>query len=252
MDALTSPPWSPVWDKLRSEQGLTCSGFTRETYPIMPVPAIGRGWSQSALGVTAAGEWLRNLLRRTETVGDIRLATHSCKATLLSWCSKAHLSHDDRRLLGYHTSSSDASMLVYSRDAMLGPLRSLCRIISQVVSGEFSPDATRSGLFLSRHDGLSDEVSEISSVGSEDEDDADLFEEEKAVEDVGGRWQPNDIPDGFVYFRHLSSRCIHKTLNESGSLFACGRSISTRYERQAERPKFFHPLCGSCFKDYHA
>ena len=119
-------------------------------------------------------------------------------------------------------------------------------------SFQFSPDATRSGLFLSRHDGLSDEVSEISSVGSEDEDDADLFEEEKAVEDVGGRWQPNDIPDGFVYFRHLSSRCIHKTLNESGSLFACGRSISTRYERQAERPKFFHPLCGSCFKDYHA
>jgi len=72
--------------------------------------------------------------------------------------------------------------------------------------------------------------------------------EEKAVEDVGGRWQPNDILDGFVYFRFLSSRCIHKILDGSGSLFACGRSISTRYERQAERPKFFHPLCGTCFQ----
>ena len=93
---------------------------------------------QSALGVTAAGEWLRNLLRRTETVGDIRLATHSCKATLLSWCSKAHWAHDDRRLLGYHTSSADSSMLVYSRDAMAGPLRALWGVISKVVSGEFN------------------------------------------------------------------------------------------------------------------
>ncbi len=41
----------------------------------MPAPAMGRGWSQAALGVTAAGEWLRNLLRRT--VGSIRIATHT-------------------------------------------------------------------------------------------------------------------------------------------------------------------------------
>ena len=37
----------------------------------MPAPAMGRGWSQAALGVTAAGEWLRNLLcRTTHSEGD--------------------------------------------------------------------------------------------------------------------------------------------------------------------------------------
>ena len=252
VDALTSPPWLPVWDKLRSDQGLTCSGYTSPVYPIMPAPAMSRGWSQAALGVTAAGEWLRNLLRRTETVGSIRIATHSLKASLLSWCSKAAISHDDRRLLGYHTASSDASMLVYSRDAMAGPLRSLCEIIGKVVSGEFNPDATRSGLFVPRPLGEDLEVSDLSSLGSEDEDDADLFEEEKAVEDVAGRWQPADIDDSCIYFRHSSSRCIHKTMDEAGLQFACGRTISVRYEKQEERPKFFHPLCGMCFRDYHA
>ena len=187
IDALTSPPWLPVWDRLRSEQGLACSGYTSPVYPIMPAPAMGRGWSQATLGVTAAGGWLRNLLRRTETVGSIRIATHSLKATLLAWSSKAGLSHDDRRLLGYHTSSSDASLLVYSRDAMAGPLRSLCQLINQVVSGEFNPDATRSGLFIPRRDDDELEASDLSSLGSEDEDDADVFEEEKAVEDVAGR-----------------------------------------------------------------
>ena len=118
VDALTSPPWLPVWDKLRSDQGLTCSGYTSPVYPIMPAPAMSRGWSQAALGVTAAGEWLRNLLRRTETVGSIRIATRSLKATLLAWCAKAAISHDDRRLLGYHTASSDASMLVYSSEKL--------------------------------------------------------------------------------------------------------------------------------------
>ena len=178
--------------------------------------------------------------------------THSLKATLLAWSSKAGLSHDDRRLLGYHMSSSDASLLVHSRDAMAGPLRSLCQLISQVVSGEFNPDATRSGLFIPRPGDAELEASDLSSLGSEDEDDADVFEEEKAVEDVAGRWQPDDVKDGCTYFRHSSSRCIHKTMDEAGSAFACGRSISVRYEREAERPKIFHPLCGTCFRGYHA
>ena len=185
-------------------------------YPITPAPAMGRGWSQAALGVTAAGEWLRNLLRRTETVGSIRIATHSLKATLLAWSSKAGLSHDDRRLLGYHTSSSDASLLVYSRDSMAGPLRSLCQLINQVVSGEFNPDATRSGLFIPRRDGDELEASDLSSLGSEDEDDADVFEEEQAVEDVAGRWQPDDVGEGCTYFRHSSSRWHGRSINGYG------------------------------------
>ncbi len=93
----------------------------------------------------------------------------------------------------------------------------MCQLITQVVSGEFNPDATRSGLFIPRPDDAELEASDLSGLGSEDEDDADVFEEDKAVEGVAGRWQPDDVKDGCTYFRHSSSRCIHKTMDEAGS-----------------------------------
>ena len=246
VQSLTSPSWLPVWNELRADQGLTASGYTSNVYPVMPAPAAGGGWSQSALGVTPAGEWLRNLLRHTETVGDIRLATHSCKATLLSWCSKAGVDHDSRRLLGYHTASSDKSLLVYSRDAMAQPLRALVAVIEKVVAGTFNPDTTRSGMFASQADGFDDGPASpaSSSCGSEDEDDKDLFEEEEAVEAVAGKWQPAE-PDSMEkvsYVRHLTSRCIHRLMDEGGTHLACGRAMSARYELQSDRPRFFHPL----------
>ena len=100
VQSLTQPAWLPIWDRLRAEQGLTSSGQQGGNFPVMPSPAVGGGWSQSQLGVAPAGEWLRNLLRNTETVGDIRVATHSCKTILLSWCSKAGMNHHARCLLG--------------------------------------------------------------------------------------------------------------------------------------------------------
>ena len=253
VQSLTSPAWLPVWNELRADQGLTASGYTSNVYPVMPAPAAGGGWSQSALGVTPAGEWLRNLLRHTETVGDIRLATHSCKATLLSWCSKAGVDHDSRRLLGYHTASSDKSLLVYSLDAMAQPLRALVAVIEKVVAGTFNPDTTRSGMFASQADGSDDGPGSpaSSSCGSEDEDDKDLFQEEEAVEAVAGKWQPPepDSTEEVSYVRHLTSRCIHRLMDEGGTHLACGRAMSARYELQSDRPRFFHPLCGTCFKD---
>ena len=65
------------------------------------------------------------------------------------------------------------------KDDSRSPLRSLCQLITQVVSGEFNLDATRSGLFIPRPDDAELEASDLSSLGSEDEDDADDFEEEK-------------------------------------------------------------------------
>ena len=92
-----------------------------------------------------------------------------------------------------------------------------------------------------------------SSCGSEDEDDRDVYEEERAIEQVAGAWQPKQVePDSLqVYVRHATSRCLHKIMDEAGTHLACGRAMSSRYEVQGERPKFLHPLCGTCFKDHH-
>eukprot|EP00435_Cladocopium_sp_Y103_P044655 s723_g12.t1 len=255
VQSLSQPAWLPVWNQLRADQGMMASDRT-STLPVMPSPAVGGGWSQAPLGVTPAGEWLRNLLRHTETVGRIRVATHSCKTTLLAWCSRAGLSHDDRRLLGYHSSSSDKSLLVYSRDAMAQPLRGLIDLIDKVAAGKFAPDLTRSGMFAREAGAAQDDQSSISSssCGSEDEDDKDVFEEEVAIEQVAGAWQPEAKPteQAAAFVRHITSRCIHRMMDEGGTHLACGRSMSARYEVQAERPKFFHPVCGTCFRDAQA
>jgi hypothetical protein len=255
VQCLTEPAWLPVWDKLRAEQGLMASGKSGGNFPVMPSPAVGGGWSQAQLNVTPAGEWLRNLLKNTETVGDIRVATHSCKATLLAWSARAGFDHDVRRLLGYHSGSADQSMLVYSRDAMSHPLRLLVDLIGKVAGGSFDPDLTRSGMFAREAGASQDAGDDIdsSSCGSEDEDDRDVYEEEQAIEQVAGAWQPKHVePDSLqVYVRHATSRCLHKIMDEAGTHLACGRAMSSRYEVQGERPKFLHPLCGTCFKDHH-
>ena len=62
---------------------------------------------------------------------------------------------------------------------MAGPLRSLCQLINHLVSGEFNPDATRSGLFMQRRDVAELEASDLSSLGLEDEDDADVLKKNK-------------------------------------------------------------------------
>ena len=45
------------------------------------------------------------------------IATHSAKATVLSWMSKANVDLPLRRLAGYRVTPGDKSALEYSRDA---------------------------------------------------------------------------------------------------------------------------------------
>ena len=145
-------------------------------------------------------------------------------------------------------------MLVYSRDAMSQPLRLLVGVVEKVAGNQFDPDLTRSGMFAREAgDGAGDDHSICSSsCGSEDEDDNDVFSEEKAIEHMANDWQPKttEVEDKAVFVRHATSRCIHRLMDEGGTHLACGRMMSARYEGQSEKPKFFHPLCGTCFKDY--
>ena len=112
---------------------------------------------------------------------------------------------------------------------------------------------TRSGFFAREAGGKPDDCSSIgsSSCGSEDEDDLDVFTEEKAIEHVSVDWQPvaKDGDEAVVYVRHATSRCIHTLMDEGGTHLGCGRAMA-RYEVQSCKPNFFHPLCGTCFKDF--
>ena len=70
---------------------------------------------------------------------------HSCKVTVLSWASKAGMPKPARRILGSHAKVGDKTVAEYSRDELAEPLRMVELLFDWIRSGEFSPDANRSG-----------------------------------------------------------------------------------------------------------
>ena len=73
------------------------------------------------------------------------MSTHSLKATMLAWAAMAGWSLELRRFLGHHQQPGDQSALTYSRDAMSAPMTALVRMLDDISSGRFDPDASRSG-----------------------------------------------------------------------------------------------------------
>ncbi|OLP75752.1 hypothetical protein AK812_SmicGene44402 [Symbiodinium microadriaticum] len=127
----------------------------------------------------ACVQWCRlapQLLLGLETKGDIRVGTHSCKATALSWCAKYGLGHGPRKLLGYHIPRADRSMAVYSREELSSPVRSLVKVIREISSGNFDPDLTKSGLLARERRGSGGVELSESEGSKEDEHPVGSFE----------------------------------------------------------------------------
>ena len=194
------PCWVREWLELREQQGLVIAKGT----PLLPSPTHGGGWAKVPLQVGAAGDWLRSLLNEQSMKdGKFKVATHSCKATLLSQAAKFGIEAKARRTLGYHTAGKDKSLVIYSRDEMATPLRKLTEMILAIKTNRFYPDRTRSGYFAlaegendepvedSKGDSfsvVSDATSETSESGSECDEDGAPEEDEAALEKVAGSW----------------------------------------------------------------
>ena len=104
--------------ELRATEGLDNS------YPLLPAPASGGGWTKIPLKVASGGAWLRALVPATQQQAqEVKIATHSCKSTVLSWLAKHGESAVVRRILGYRVPRRDKSLVIYSRDALAAPLR---------------------------------------------------------------------------------------------------------------------------------
>ena len=135
--------WITVWTQVRESLGVS---FERG-HATMPAPLEDGSVSVRPLSTSEMKEWTLMLLRSVDIdVEDRRVTSHSCKCTLLSWCSKRGLPWEDRLVLGGHTCNVRSAM-VYSRDALGRPLRLLERLLKEVRMGKFLPDATRSGRF---------------------------------------------------------------------------------------------------------
>ena len=249
----SDPCWVQVWLELRKQQGLECASGM----PVLPAPMQNGSWSKVPLSVGAASEWLRALVK-APSEGPSRVATHSCKTSLLSMCSKYGVDASSRRFLGYHSQNKDKSLLIYSRDSMSMPLRRLVEIIEAVRGQTLQPDQTRSGYFVdaARNEAARAIDNDPSDNGSDDtesrssdsDEERDPGEDEQAADSVMGSWKPETANEGQAYVRHTTSRYIHVTADEGGAHLKCGRPITRSYARLTERPQFLYPACQGCFR----
>ena len=131
--------WASCWLQKRADLGLRAS----MSQPTMPAPLANGGWSKHPLSSSEASLWLRETLQPW-TSGPVKdIATHSAKATILSWMSKANIEISLRRLAGYHVQPGDKSALEYSRDAAAPVLRQIEALFIAIRADAFRPDVSR-------------------------------------------------------------------------------------------------------------
>ena len=213
-------------------------------------------------------DMMRGLLRLHFSQEQIEgLSSHSAKSTCLSWCAKFGLSEADRSCLGRHTSAVVSSSAIYARDLVIGPVKQLEKVITEIAAGQFVPDASRSDYFKAPHDAeevacsqaVKEQSFEADSAGpveeivqsSDDErgsvSSADDQASDGAQSDVGGdegnatpaiRQRP--VINVEKWFVHKKSRILHlckmdeATYSEGSRLTACGRRLNSNYEESRQ------------------
>ena len=138
-------PWCAQWLAIRKSSGAKASPGK----PFISLPNLDETWSEVKMSSSEATVTLRQTLLHLGFAKELvdKQASHSLKATLLSWCAKAGVGMDDRRLLGNHIARKDVSVLCYSRDTLSAPLRRLKTVVDKIRDGKFLPDETRSGMW---------------------------------------------------------------------------------------------------------
>ena len=254
---LHKQPWATAWWDAIAESGLPIGAGK----PLLPSPGFETGWGQVPLTAEAAASWLRALLVGcgVDRAVVMEYGTHSCKATALSWCSKAGLDRTTRATLGYHQKGRNGTELIYGRDNIAAPLRELERVIRAIRTGRFDPDDTRSGRWKpdrsERPSSVPGErVYEVLTSSSEDSADEDMPEHEEievAADHVVGMLRENaanlEAEELWILFRHGLSRVLHRVQDESGDRFKCGREVSRAYDRLDKVPLVLQPQCKQCF-----
>ena len=258
-------------------------------HPTMPAPLREGGFTDLPLKSGEASAWLRELLvggSEGDPRSEDRLATHSCKATVLSWMSKVGIDLPSRRLAGYHTDGNTKSALEYSRDAQ-APILQLISDLFRIMSyGLFHPDNSRSGRFVGCRDfqhalSVADQLesgtaegrtepaaedveaasdpeseSDVSSQASEvDEESADEREGMLAAEKMAASLPHPDeafFQDNRV-LQHVRTKRFHLGRGEEGpdgdvQVTGCGRVLSANYVHVVDPTIFLASKCCICFR----
>ena len=242
--------WANWWIGARMAEGL--SAFDDEV--LMPTPSAGGGWLRA---VPMSAPQLTSVLQKLLVEAGMqpseaaKYTSHSLKSTTLSWCAKAGMTMQSRRLLGGHVKPGEKSVLEYSRDALAGPLRELAGIMAKIRSGEFDPDETRSGRWKTRGTG------EVSAPSSDDDDSTSgsgeaVDPEDEAAEDAEAEQalasmtkQSMELLEGFEIFHNTKTSRRHLAFAADAVKFLCGIRVTSMYARGGSSVQ---PVCKSCLK----
>ena len=229
----------------------------------MTLPASDGKPSREPISPGAASAWLRELLLSKGFAPEqVRMiGTHSLKCTLLAWCARWGVDVQSRLVLGYHVAPGLSSLFHYSRDSQAAPLRALLRVVEDVKSGKFCPDATRSGLFPGKPQGAGeppevrgdpvdgaprggDSPSGSSTSSSSDGGSQDELLAQGAGAAVGRR--PAKA-SGEELWRHKRLSTLHRRRRAGEGPLACGRLLSASFVRAPDPVSFEWPRCQICF-----
>ena len=240
--------WAEVWFKSIVDSGL----YTRDF--VLPAPLRSGGWSDRPLTSGEASQWLRELLKSSNSNTADSYTVHGLKATGLSWCSKHGVSLEHRRLLGHHMDGKGVSALTYSRDALAGPLQSYASVVEDIRELKFRPDDTRSmrawNTIHNQDQKANAEQSDTSSStsssssSSNDMEEEPNYDEEQEQFDLLGVQRSTQVASPFLYV-NVESGLGHLQSTSQPARFKCGRIISKAYKSGQHIDRTIH-MCLSC------
>ena len=137
---VTEDPWIEQWLTVRQTLSLSLDHGR-----VMPAPQPDGSPGARQIDSQEAAGWLRLILfGNSSPLKDSKVASHSLKATLLSYAAKRGLDISLRMQLGYHTQPYRMG-LTYSRDGAAASIAALEQLLCEVRCHLFLPDETRSG-----------------------------------------------------------------------------------------------------------
>ena len=220
--------WATPWLQKRVDANLVAGPGV----PTMPAPLAAGGWALGPWESHQASMWMREVFAKLRPGCPVEnIASHSLKATILSWMAKCSCEEPTRRLAGYHVDPSSKSALEYSRDAQASVLHAIEGIMLIIKEGLFRPDESRARrwsnpLCKSLHEAMNflaaNRVREVQAAQEE-------YEPE------------SPIPDGWTFFGSDGEVSISSISDDENGLFDKQCATSDE-DREAE---FSAPIVGA-------
>ena len=281
-EGIKSGNWIEQWLRVRLSFALD---FEKDS--VMPAPQMDGSPGSRPLDSQEAAAWLRMILFGVSTpLPDRKVASHSLKATTLSFAAKRGLDISVRMQLGYRTHPFRMG-LTYSRDGAAARVSAFEQLLHEVRSGIFLHDETRSGRILKAAEvsgvapivikdeefpeSLSQqspsasppsfppepppaishvvvpEDDDVLSEGSESTSGSEIEETGFTPLGVGVKYKPPEAPTGFHMWQHQKSRVVHLMNDSHNITFVCGRSAGPPHNKEGLCPRYDTPICWSCF-----